>query len=396
MLTIDGFKRKRYGEFITEMEEQARKLWGNDVNLSERGPLGLFIKNIAFARAEDNELAESIYYSAYYFTAEGVSLDYTAKDRGMERNRAKSAIGVARFSVEPGITVNQGTIISTKDDIEYITTELARDEDNDGIIDVTIKAMVTGTQGNVLPNTITEIITPAVGVNSVTNPSQTLYGNEEETDVEFRRRYANSFATNSSTPEGIRSKLLNDVPGVRTAIVFENTDDVVDKDGRPPHCVEAVVYGGEDVEIVKAIFEKKPGGVRAYGENEFPIIDQSGNEHIVGFSRAVEQPIYVQVTIYRDGEFPAISMGQKMVKTEVIKYIGGLDESGILHNGLNMGDTVVVGKITANIFANVPGVKDCTIELSKDGGSKWTSTNIRVERLQVPTTDFNKVVITVV
>ncbi|HHB1907139.1 TPA: baseplate J/gp47 family protein [Bacillus cereus] len=396
MLTAQGFIRKRYADFITEMEEQARKLWGNDVNLSERGPLGLFIQNIAFARAEENEQAEQIYYSAYYFTAEGISLDYTAKNRGMERNRAKGAIGVARFSVDPGMSVNQGTIIATKDNVEFVTTELARDEDSNGLVDVSIKAMVAGTQGNVLPNTITEIITPVVGVNSVTNLTQTLYGNEEETDIEFRRRYANSFATNSSTPEGIRSKLLNDVLGVRTAIVFENTNDVVDKDGRPPHCIEAIVYGGEDSEIVKAIFEKKPGGVRAYGKTEFPIIDESGNEHIIGFSRATEQPIYIQVTIYRDGEFPAISMGQKMVKTEVIKYIGGLDENGILHNGLNMGDTVVVGKIAANVFANVPGVKDCTIELSKDGGAKWSSANIAVDHLQVPTTDFNKVVITVV
>lgn len=167
-------------------------------------------------------------------------------------------------------------------------------------------------------------------------------------------------------------------------------------DGRPPHCVETVVYGGDDTEIVKAIFEKKPGGVRAYGRTEFPIIDEAGNEHIVGFSRATEQQIYVKVTVYRDGEFPAISMGQKMVKSEVIKYIGGLDENGILRNGLSMGDTVVVGKITSNVFANVPGVKDCTIELSKDGGAKWSSTNIAVDRLQVPTTDFNKVVINVV
>lgn len=67
MLTAEGFKRKRYADFIKEMEEQARKLFGNDVNLSERGPLGMFIQTIAFSRAEENELAESIYYSAFIF-----------------------------------------------------------------------------------------------------------------------------------------------------------------------------------------------------------------------------------------------------------------------------------------------------------------------------------------
>ncbi|MEK4640337.1 baseplate J/gp47 family protein [Bacillus sp. FSL W8-0519] len=392
MLTAQGFIRKRYADFITEMEEQARKLWGNDVNLSERGPLGLFIQNIAFARAEENEQAEQIYYSAYYFTAEGVSLDYTAKNRGMERNRAESAMGIVRFSVEPGISVNKGTIVATKDNIEFITTDFIRDEDGDGIIDIPIKALIPGTQGNVLPNTITEIITPAVGVNSVTNPMQTLYGNEEETDIEFRRRYANSFSTNSSTVEGIRTKLLNEVPGIRTAVVFENTDSSPDTYGRPPHSFEAVVYGGEDTEIVKALLEKKPAGIRSFGEKTFEIIDEAGNEHTIGFSRAEEIKVYVRVTVQRDGEFPAIVMGKKMIEKEVIKYIGGLDSSGVTYNGLSMGDTVVVGKITANIFSTIPGVKDCIVELSKDG-VKWNSLNFKTDRLQVPTTDYRRVVI---
>lgn len=392
MLTADGFERKRYADFIKEMEEQARKIWGNDVNLSERGPLGMFLQTIAFSRAEENEQAEQIYYSAYYFMAEGVSLDYTAKNRGLERNRAKSAIGIAVFSVEPGILVNKGTIIATKDNIEFITTDFARDEDADGIVDIPIKALLPGTHGNVLPNTITEIITPAVGINSVTNPMQTLYGNEEETDVEFRRRYANSFSTNSSTLEGIRTKLLNEVPGIRTAVIFENTDSVPDTYGRPAHSFEAVVYGGEDNEIVKALLEKKPAGIRAFGEKSFEIIDEAGNEHTIGFSRAEEIKVYVRVTVQRDGEFPAIIMGQKMIEKEIIKYIGGLDSNGVTYNGLNMGDTVVVGKMTANIFSTIPGVKDCVVELSKDG-AKWSSLNFTTDRLQVPTTDYNRVVI---
>ncbi|WP_439022598.1 baseplate J/gp47 family protein [Bacillus thuringiensis] len=393
MLTAEGFERKRYAEFIKEMEGLARKIWGNDVDLSERGPLGMFLQTIAFARAEENELAESIYYSAFYFTAEGVSLDYVGKNRGLERYRATAAIGVARFKVEPGTIVKIGTIIATKNGTEFVTTEVGRDDYRNGVVDVKIKAAIPGIIGNVQVNTITEIITPSVGVNSVTNVEQTRYGQEEETDLEFRRRYANSFSTRSSTPDGIRARLLQDVPGIRTAIVFSNTDDVPDSEGRPPNSIECVVYGGDDDVIVKTILAAKPGGIRAYGKNQFTVKDEGGNEHVIAFSRASDQSIYVRVTIYRDGEFPALAMGEKMIETEVIKYIGGLDANGVRYTGLGMGDAIVTGKIAANIFANVVGVKDCIVELSKDGGSTWTSSNIGIGRFEIPNTDFNKVVI---
>ncbi|MCP1176193.1 baseplate J/gp47 family protein [Bacillus sp. 1663tsa1] len=396
MLTTEGFKRKRYADFIKEMEGLARNLWGNDVNLSERGPLGMFIKNISFARAEENELAESIYYSGYYFTAEGISLDYIGKNRGLERARAIAATGRVAFKVEPATTVKQGTIVATKSGVEFVTTEIGRDDDKDGLVNVNIIASVAGIDGNVQANTITEIITPIVGVNSVINTEQTKYGREEETDGEFRKRYAESFSTKSSTTNGIRARLLADVPGIRTAIVFQNTSNEKDSFGRPPYSIEAVVHGGEDEAIVKAILASKAGGVRAFGEQQFAIKDEGGNEHIVAFSRATEQPIYARVTVYRGGEFPAISMGEKLVETEVIKYIGGLDVDGINHSGLGMGDSIVTGKILANIFSNVPGVKDCTVELSKNNGAVWNTGNISIGRLQVPSTDFNKVVVNVV
>lgn len=395
MLTKEGFKRKRYDDFIGEMQQQAQELWGADVNLSERGPLGLFIQNIAYARAEENELAEAIYYGNYYFTAEGVSLDYVSKNKGLQREPAKKSIGIARFSVEPGSPVSIGTIIATKDGVEFTTIEDATDNDADGIVDVSIEALIPGSQGNQLSNTITEIITPAVGVNSVTNPTGTLYGREAEGDTELRQKVADSFTVPSMTPDGLKAKLLNEVPGVRAALVFENKTDTPDSEGRPPNSFEAVVYGGSDGDIVKAIFEGKPGGIRAYGASESTIIDESGNEQVIGWSRATEKPISVRVTVYRDGDFPAISLGQTMIKSEVVKYIGGLDADGVEYNGLGMGDTVVVIKLAGNISYNIPGVKDCIIELSGDNGVTWQTTNITVDRLAVAATTAERVTVNV-
>lgn len=67
------------------------------------------------------------------------------------------------------------------------------------------------------------------------------------------------------------------------------------------------------------------------------VFDEGGNEHIIGFSKATEQSISARVTIYRDGEFPALSIGRKLIMSEVIKYIGGLDEDGINYTGVRNG-----------------------------------------------------------
>lgn len=57
--------------------------------------------------------------------------------------------------------------------------------------------------------------------------------------------------------ESIEANVLDDVPGVRAAIVIENDTNVEDADGRPPNSFETVVLGGLDEDIAMAIFRKK-------------------------------------------------------------------------------------------------------------------------------------------
>lgn len=393
-LTAQGFQRKRYDDFVAEMEQQAKELFGADVNLTESSPLGRWIKMIAYARAEENELSEKVYFSAFYDTAEGIQLDHVCKYIGIQRKQATkaSAADAVEATVDAGLTLDAGLIFATSDGVEFTTTESVTDDDGDGLVLIDVEAVEAGVSGNVPTNTITEINTPVAGLQSVTNVKEITGGTKKETDAELRSRYAQSVAKGgASTLDGIRATLLNEVDGVRAAVVIENNESTDDADGRPPHSFESVVLGGQATDIGKAILKAKPAGIQAYGGQTVTIDDDSGNPQSIGYSLAQVLSIYSDITLTTNSSFPTDGVDQ--VTLEVIKYVGGEDADGNKYNGLGMGEDVVHAKLINAIF-NIEGVMDAVVELSTDG-TNYTSSNVTVDPTQVAETDDAKVAVTV-
>lgn len=74
-------------------------------------------------------------------------------------------------------------------------------------------------------NALTEILTPIAGWTSASNPIEGVTGRFIETDAELRIRRANSIKlSGNATVEAIRAHLLQDVPSVTSALVFENVN----------------------------------------------------------------------------------------------------------------------------------------------------------------------------
>lgn len=72
-------------------------------------------------------------------------------------------------------------------------------------------------------NSLTEILTPVAGWASLTNPQAGITGRNQETDAELRlRREQSLHLLGAATVEAIRSRLLQEVPGVTSVTVFEN------------------------------------------------------------------------------------------------------------------------------------------------------------------------------
>lgn len=390
MLSALGFQKKTYDEHLADLEQLARQLFGDDANLSENGPLGKFIRLQAFARAEESELAEAIYLSASIDHAEGAPLDYVAKNFGLTRLPSLKARGTVNMTVTPGATIPAGTILATADGIEFVTLASVTDGDNNGLLDSAIEARLGGVSGNVPANTIKVVNTPTVGLQTVNNTTATIGGQDTETDKELRDRHATIGANSlSSTVNGIRTAILNEVPGASSAVVIENAEATT-VDGRPPKSFEAIVYGGTAENVAKTILKAKPAGIQAFGTQNIQVADDSGTLQRIGFSFAQAVMVFVKADVTVDASFPVDGIDR--VKQAVVEHIGGTDPKGVQHNGLNMGNSVINSQVAFAIIRNVPGVLDVAITFSTNG-TTYTGGNFAITSKQVAQTDVAKVAV---
>jgi uncharacterized phage protein gp47/JayE len=151
----------------------------------------------------------------------------------------------------------------------------------------------------VLPDgIITEIVTAVPGLISVTNQIPHIAGRLRQTDVELRKSYIDKiFGRSNRMLESIRSAILINVQGVRSVAVYQNDTNIIDADGRWPHCVEVVIDGGGDYDIALQIWDKKTDGIQTFGSTEVVIPGDEGEPITIRFNRPDFVYVWFQITI---------------------------------------------------------------------------------------------------
>lgn len=386
-LDRNGFKRKNYAEIYAEMEVKAREAFGDDINMSERSPLGILIRLFSWALAKVWELAEKVYNSGFVTKAEGVQLDNLTPFFNTKRNTEQAAVVELAFTGTPGYTITAGKQYTTPNDIYFVLTE-----------DVTLSAggsgtgqavcMDVGVVGNVPANTITVQAEPDTDVLTVNNPKSSEGGRDYETDVELLNRLLDSSAgIGSGTANAIRAAVL-EVSGVRAATVVENYENVT-VGGDDPKSIHVYVLGGDPNDIAEAIFSKKAAGIKPMGSQVVTVTDNSGESQIIRFDFAIEVQIFVEVEVTTTVAFPVD--GVPRVKDEIVKLIGGTASDGTLYVGSQMGEDVFISQLTRAVFA-IPGIVDASIKIGKTTGTLGTS-NIVIQANEVAQTSPSKVTV---
>lgn len=115
-LTDAGFILKRLADIKTEMEAEYREKFGDQVDLSDEGPLGQLIGMWAEREALLWELLDDGYNSQYPDTAQGVSLDQVASINNITRLPATKSTVTLRWQGTPGTAVPIGNAASVADD----------------------------------------------------------------------------------------------------------------------------------------------------------------------------------------------------------------------------------------------------------------------------------------
>lgn len=361
-VTERGFHRPTYVELLNALEYKARELFGDKANLTVRSPLGIFLRifawmlNILFAVMED------VYNSRFVDTAVGVSLYNLGKAIGLSLLPAQKANGYVTFRGTPGTPIPSGFLVKTVAGYQYAVVAEGR-IGADGTVTLPVQAVGTGADYNADAGTVKEIVNPLDGVSACTNSAALTGGRWRENDEEFRDRYYQSVDyAGGVNNDAIAGEILQNVEAVYSAICYENDSDYVDALGLPPHSIEAVVYGGLDEDVARAIFRRKAAGIQTYGGKTIAVIAASGQSIDIHFSRPSTVPVFVRVFNLEVGSnFPWD--GEDRIKAALVAYIGG-DVQG----GLPIGTDVLYMSLPGAILS-VPGVVDFDLSIGTVAGS---------------------------
>lgn len=380
-LTFDGFVSKTIDIIREELNASLREAFGNSIDLGDRSVFGHIVGIISERLAQLWELAEVVNSSQDPDKATGAALDALATLTGTFREPASYSAVTLALTGTPATVVAAGTQVSTLSTSKlFETTALATitavsawtittaylvgarvtnsgnvyecitagtsagaggptttaADITDGTahwtylgagtaaIDVTARANETGAI-EAYARDITQINTAVAGLSGVINLLDADVGREVATDLELRLQRENELGGLGSTPvNALRAKLLQ-IADVVSVTVFENVLDSVDADGMPPHSVEALVRGPTsptaafDQTVCDTLLANVAAGIVTHGTVSGTSTDSQGTSHTMKFSRPVEVPIYIWLSLVYDAKLYPTN-GDDLVKQAIVDW----------------------------------------------------------------------------
>jgi len=323
-----------------------------NLDLSPDQPSGQFVEIFCERIQAALELLRGVHSSMDPDAATGSTLTALSVLTGTPRRAATKGTVTLTVKLDAGITLPAGNVASVSGNPtnRWVTTA---DATNPGGAPANVNvAAECETAGPIqaLAGTITVIATPFAGWNTVTNVADAVEGLAEETDTELRlRRELELAISGSTTVDAIRADLL-ELTGMISVTIYENDGDFVDANSVPSKTFEAVIWDDAAVanaDIAETIFEGKAAGIRAYGATIVSHVDEQGNSHAVGFTRATERRVLVEITLDDGPDY----VGDAAVATAIETWAA---------DNLGVGDDVYRSKISGAAI-DLQGVENVSL-----------------------------------
>lgn len=323
--------------------------------------------------------------------AEGVFLDAILALTGSKREQSTRTfvenvvlLGVPSSIIPAGAVAQLATLPNEKFTLDF---SVVLDGTGTGI-----GSFTAVNSGSIIcnANELTQIVTAAIGWESVNNPNAATYtGTETQSDEQARVVRRNTLAIQGVTPSEAIISGLYTVEGVKGVSYLENVTNapvVIDTIPLTSHSIWACVDGGSDLQVAQMLLNKKSCGSDWNGAQVVNVTDAwSGQIYPVQFDRPTEVPIRVRVTVKSTG---GISNPIEAVKKAIIDYANGSVNG---ESGLTIGIPVSSFELAGAINFQSPSlfVSDLQVSLAT-GLPAWTSVYGigRTEKATISETDI--------
>lgn len=302
-LTATGLSTATRAELVANFTAAMQSIYGADINLDSDTPDGQMMGIFIQAVLDLQDLLVQVYNTFDPDNAIGVILDQRVAINGIQRQ-------AGTFTVTPitVVTSQSVNLYGIDQDVQEVFT-VSDNAGNKWVLQVT--ALGTGPGTDVLnfqalepgaqltiPNTITVPVTIVLGVTSVNNPTTyTTLGINEESDalLKVRRQKSVSLASQGYLA-GLLAALQN-INGITSAFVYENTTGATNVDGVPGHSIWVIVAGtASDAEIAQAIYTKRNAGCGMYGSTSYTITQVDGSPFTILWDVVVTRNVFIAFT----------------------------------------------------------------------------------------------------
>lgn len=317
-VTAAGVTAPTYDEILASLQDSFRSIYGSDVYLEDDSQDGQLLAVFALAIHDCNAAVIAAYNNMSPSTAQGEGLSSVVKINGLRRLSASNSTATVRVVGQAGTTITNGIV--SDGDIQWALPESV-------VIPIAGQADVLATcqkLGAVAApaGTLTRIVTPTRGWQTVTNPAAATLGAPVESDAALRVRQAKSTSLPALSVLSSIISHVSDLSGVTALSAYENDTAATDANGVPAHSISLVVDGGDPTEIATTIARHKTPGTGTYGSVNVTVSDDYGPATTIYFYR----PTVVGITVEIDlTPLPGyVSATGVKIKQAVSAYISSL------------------------------------------------------------------------
>lgn len=372
-ITSTGISIPQYSDIYTSLQASFASIYGSDAYIAPDSADGQLLAVFAQAISDCNNACVGVFNQFSPATSQGAGLSSVVKINGLQRLvPTNSTVNVA-IGGTVGTTITNGIVGDTNGNQWNLPGSVLIPIS--GSVTVTATAVTIGAL-TAAPSTVTSIITPTLGWQTVINNASAVVGNPVETDAALRIRQSVSTEIAAESIVGSIYGALSNLTGVQQLKIFENDTGSTDSNGLPGHSISVVVEGGSATAIAQVIEQTKTPGTATYGSTSEIVTDPVGVPVTINFYVPTQETVLVDVTIKALSGY--VSTTGTAIVNSIVQYVNGLGIYGnngsiylssILAAAYNtlapMTYNVIVSDVLIGISPAAPSPIDLTIAFNQ-------------------------------